>query len=163
MPPINAGAVCMTRLNAVGPARSGTGGRTKYNRTRQAYPKAHWIDAACVGASGEQVRLNAYLTPLLIRATGHGRRQRCRPDAFGFPHAHAPRAKRFLGFQTGDMVRAVIPRGTFTGTHTGRIAIRYRPSFRLNGFDVHPKYLTIIHYADGYEYLKGEKAHSSAA
>jgi hypothetical protein len=28
----------------------GTGGQTKFNRTRFGLPKEHWIDAACVGA-----------------------------------------------------------------------------------------------------------------
>ena len=36
-----------------------SGGRTKFNRTQQCYPKAHWIDAACVGESGEHVRLDS--------------------------------------------------------------------------------------------------------
>ena len=30
----------------------GTGGRTKFDRTRQGHPKDRWIDAACVGESG---------------------------------------------------------------------------------------------------------------
>jgi hypothetical protein len=34
-----------------------SGSRTKFNRTQQCYPKAHWIDAACVGESGNQVSL----------------------------------------------------------------------------------------------------------
>lgn len=46
------------------------------------------------------------------------------------------------------------------GIHRGRIAIRFRPSFRLNGFDVHPKYLTLIHQADGYAYTKETVRHS---
>ena len=133
----------------------GTGGRTKFNRTQQDYPKAHWIDAACVGKSGEHIYLTEGITPLLIKATGHGRRQRCRTDAFGFPKAHAPRAKSYAGFQTGDMVKAVIPTGKYAGVQVGRIAIRFRPSFQLNGIDVHPKYLTLIQRADGYAYQKG--------
>ncbi|MBZ4665432.1 hypothetical protein, partial [Mahella sp.] len=36
--------------------------------------------------------------------------------------------------------------------HVGRIAVRHRPSFRLNGFDVHPKYLKLLQRNDGYEY-----------
>src|SRR5262249_46458060 len=40
------------RLVATGlPIEVGTGGRTKYNRTRQGLEKTHWLDAACVGAS----------------------------------------------------------------------------------------------------------------
>ena len=149
--------VLFHRLETTGlPLEVGTGGRTKFNRSQQGYPKAHWIDAACVGQSGERVYLNPSQATLSIKATGHGRRQRCRPDAFGFPKAHAPRAKAFAGFQTGDIVQARIPTGKFAGTHTGRVAIRFRPSFRLNGFDVHPQYLRLIHHADGYLYVKGE-------
>ena len=39
--------LCATGL----PVECGTGGRTKYNRTRLGIPKSHWGDAACVGAS----------------------------------------------------------------------------------------------------------------
>jgi 5-methylcytosine-specific restriction endonuclease McrA len=145
------------------PVEVGTGGRTKYNRTKQGYPKAHWLDAACVGESGTLVYIASDYIPLLIMATGHGRRQRCCPDAYGFPHAHAPAAKQFQGFQTGDIVKAIVPQGKYAGTHTGRVAIRYRPSFRLNGFDVHPKSLIILQHADGYAYEEGVKRHSSAS
>ena len=133
-----------------------SGGRTKYNRTGQQYSKAHWIDAACVGETGAAVKLDPNHVPLAITATGHGRRQRCRPDAYGFPGKAAPKAKRFQGFRTGDLVTACVPKGKFAGTHTGRVAIRHRPSFKLTTpeavFDVHPKYLTTIHQADGYGY-----------
>jgi len=134
------------------PVETGTGGRTKYNRCAQDYPKAHWIDAACVGVSGEQVTLNPDLIPLRIRATGHGNRQMCGTDKYGFPTRHRTRKKRFYGFQTGDMVRAVITKGKYMGTHLGRIACRARPSFRLGSFDVHPKHLTLLHRQDGYGY-----------
>lgn len=73
-------------------------------------------------------------------------------NKYGFPIRHAPRAKRFQGWQTGDQVRAVIPIGKYAGVHTGRVIIRFRPSFQLNGIDVHPKYLTLLQKADGYEY-----------
>ena len=133
-----------------------SGGRTKFNRTGQHYPKAHWIDAACVGETGVAVKLDPEQAPLVIVATGHGRRQRCRLDAYGFPGKAAPKAKRFMGFRTGDLVTACVPKGKFAGIHTGRVAIRHRPSFRLTTagavFDVHPKHLTVIHNADGYGY-----------
>ncbi len=135
---------------------AGTGARTKFNRTRQGYPKAHWIDAACVGESGAMVTLDPALRPLRIKACGHGVRQRCRPDKYGFPGTAAPRAKSFSGFQTGDLVKARVPTGKYAGRHTGRIAIRFRPSFRLTSkdttFDVHPKYLTTVQRGDGYAY-----------
>jgi len=53
------------------------------------------------------------------------------------------------------MVKAIIPGGAYKGTHEGRIAIRFRPSFHLNGFDIHPKYLTTLQHNDGYQYEKG--------
>ena len=137
------------------PVETGTGGQTKFNRIYQGYAKTHWLDAACVGASGLVVFVPSTLSPLQIIATGHGTRQRCRPNAFGFPIAHAPSLKQFQGFQTGDIVKASIPKGRSTRRHIGRIAIRYRPAFRLNGFNVHPKYLKTIHHADGYAYQKG--------
>lgn len=135
-----------------------SGGRTKWNRSRQQYPKAHWIDAACVGESGARVHLNAADKPLRVRAMGHGERQRTRLNRYGFPVGHKAGAKSFLGFQTGDLVRAVIAGGKYAGTHVGRIAIRFRPSFALKSegsnraFDVHPKYLTVLQRSDGYVY-----------
>ncbi|MEI6776862.1 MAG: RNA-guided endonuclease IscB [Chloroflexales bacterium] len=142
------------RLVATGlPVEVGTGGRTKFNRTRLGLAKAHWHDAACVGASTPETLTTVGVRPLLIRATGRGTRQVCRTNASGFPTRHKPRARTFAGWQTGDLARAVIPTGKYAGTHVGRIAIRFRPSFRLDGrFDVHPKYLTRIQRADGYQY-----------
>ena len=140
------------------PVETGSGGRTKWNRSQQQYPKTHWIDAACTGESGASVRLNLDHRPLLIGAKGHGERQRARLDKHGFPVGHKSVAKFSWGFQTGDMVRAVVPKGKFAGIHVGRVAIRARPSFALSTaafekpFDVHPKYMTILHRSDGYVY-----------
>jgi 5-methylcytosine-specific restriction endonuclease McrA len=129
-----------------------SGGRKKYNRGVQNYAKDHWIDAACVGERGRQVTLITKC-PLAIKAFGHGTRQMCRPDKYGFQRTKSkPREKSYLGFSTGDLVRAFIPRGRHSGSHVGRVAIRFRPSFSLNGFDVHPKYLTILQKSDGYAY-----------
>ncbi len=148
-----------TALQQTGlPVETGSGGRTKWNRSQQQYPKAHWMDAACVGASGASVRLNPGHQPLLIGAKWHGERQRARLDKNGFPVGHKAVTKFSWGFQTGDMVRAVVPKGKLAGTHVGRVAIRARPSFALSTaafekpFDVHPKYLTILHRSDGYAY-----------
>jgi hypothetical protein len=145
------------RLQLTGlPVEVGSGGRTKFNRKTRGIEKHHWTDAACVGASTPERLLLNGVKPLIVKAKGHGTRQRCRPDKFGFPKAHAPSAKYFQGFQTGDIVKADIPSGKFAGLYVGRIAIRFRPSFVLQmparKFDVHPKYLKTIHKADGYEY-----------
>src|SRR5690606_1587397 len=76
------------------PVHFWTGSRTKMNRMAQRYPKDHWIDAACVGTSGENVRLNPYDAVLLITSTGRGSRQVCRVDRFGFPRTGPKRVKR---------------------------------------------------------------------
>jgi 5-methylcytosine-specific restriction endonuclease McrA len=145
------------RLQLTGlPVELGSGGRTKFNRQTRGIEKQHWTDAACVGESTPERLLLNSVKPLLIKAKGHGRRQRCGTDRFGFPIRHAPAQKLFMGFQTGDLVRANVLTGKYAGSYTGRIAIRFRPSFKLTArdkcFDVHPKHLTTIHKADGYEY-----------
>lgn len=143
------------RLQETGlPVETGTGGRTKFNRVTRGIEKTHWTDAACVGASTPKRLLIRGVRPLLIAAKGHGKRQRCGTDKHGEPIRHASAQKFFMGFQTGDLVKAIIPKGKYAGTYTGRIAIRFRPSFKLTtgdkSFDVHPKYLRVIHKADGY-------------
>jgi hypothetical protein len=145
------------RLQMTGlPIELGSGGLTKYNRQTREIEKSHWTDAVCVGESTPQRLLLKGVRPLIIRAKGHGIRQRCRPDKYGFPKAHAPKAKCFLGFQTGDVVKANVPSGKYAGIYEGRIAIRFRPCFVLQlttqKFDVHPKYLKTLHKTDGYEY-----------
>jgi 5-methylcytosine-specific restriction endonuclease McrA len=135
------------------PVSTGSGGLTKFNRTRLSLPKAHWLDAACVGV----VEILEVLTnqPLLIKATGHGNRQMCGTDKYGFPSRHRTNKKVHFGFQTGDIVKAIVTTGRFVGKWIGRISVRARPSFKLTAkqtFDVHPKYLKTIHKSDGYNY-----------
>jgi 5-methylcytosine-specific restriction endonuclease McrA len=145
------------RLQVTGlPVEVGSGGRTKFNRKTRGIEKTHWTDAACVGQSTPEKPLLKGIKPLIVRAKGHGKRQRCGTDRYGFPIRHAPAQKFFMGFQTGDLVKANVLTGKYAGTYTGRIAIRFKPSFKLTtrgkSFDVHPKYLKTIHKADGYEY-----------
>lgn len=78
----------------------------------------------------------------------------CSTNTFGFPIRHRTRRKTFMGFQTGDIVKADIPRGKFAGRYVSRVTIRQRTSFTLNGFDAHPKYLKRIHQSDGFEYQR---------
>jgi 5-methylcytosine-specific restriction endonuclease McrA len=145
------------RLQSTGlPVEVGSGGRTKFNRQTRGIEKHHWTDAVCVGASTPERLLLKAVKPLIVKAKGHGRRQRCGTDRYGFPIRHAPAQKFFMNFQTGDLVKADVLTGKYAGTYTGRIAIRFKPSFKLTtggkNFDVHPKYLKTIHKADGYEY-----------
>jgi hypothetical protein len=132
---------------------TGTGGRTQYHRTRLGLPKTHWLDAACVGAS-TPVRLTVEKgSAFPIQATGHGKRQRCGTDKYGFPIRRAPCQKKFVGFQTGDMVRAVVPQGKNTGNHVGRVSVRATGYFRIGKADEIPyRYCRILHHADGYQY-----------
>lgn len=64
------------RLKGTGlPLECGSGGKTKYNRTRLGLPKTHWLDAACVG---DVDTLTICTTqPLLIKCDGWGSRQMC--------------------------------------------------------------------------------------
>lgn len=139
------------------PLEIGTGGRTKWNRSLQYYPKTHWIDAACVGVSGESVRLDPGLRPLSIASTGRGCRQVVKMNKKGFPRTKAGRIKRVKGFQTGDLVRLVQPKGKYAGTHIGRLA-----GIRADGrFDIQAPIdkitsiwhrFTLLQRADGYCY-----------
>ena len=142
---------CLKALDL--PIETGPGGLTRFNRTKRGLPKTHWVDAACVGASTPENLKIENVQALRIKAMGHGSRQMCRTDKYGFPRVHRTRNMGFMGFETGDIVKADIPKGKFAGRHVGRLsAVRQRPSFRVNGFDVHPKYLKQIHRADGFEY-----------
>ena len=135
------------------PVEVGTGGRTKYNRVRQNYPKAHWIDAACVGESGETVFIPATMCPLLIRAAGRQSRQMCRMDRFGFPRTKPKQNRRRFGFQTGDLVKAAVPNGKNAGAHIGRVAVRASGSFRAGAVDgINWQYCQLLCRSDGYEY-----------
>ncbi len=135
----------------------GTGGRTKFNRTRLGLPKTHWIDAACVGESGARVWVDLTHKPLVIRATGHGSRQMCRVDRYGFPRTSAKSVRRVHGFKTGDIVEAKVPKGKKAGTHIGRVAIRKTGSFNITtpaGIvnAICWKYCRRLQRADGYGY-----------
>ena len=149
------------RLQALGlPVECGTGGRTKYNRTMRNFPKAHWLDAACVGASTPESLGVAGCHPWLITATGSGCRQMCSMDKHGFPRTGPKQAKRVKGFQTGDLVRARVPSGKYAGIHIGRVLVRATGSFdirtahgRVQG--INSRHCQPIHRNDGYSYQIG--------
>ena len=111
------------------PVEAASGGRTKHNRARLGVPKAHCLDAACVGVVES---LHGWAMPvLMIRAMGRGAYQRTRLDRFGFPRGFLMRRKAVRGFRTGDMVRAAVPAGKKRGVHLGRVAVRASGSFNI--------------------------------
>jgi len=149
----------LERLKALGlPIECGSGGLTKFKRTTRALPKAHWLDACCVGKSTPEHLEIAGVIPLLITANGHGCRQMRLVDKFGFPRGKPKQGKRVKGFQTGDMVKAVVTSGVNTGVYVGRVAVRANGSFNLTtkvGKTVQGiahRYCTTLHHCDGYSY-----------
>lgn len=133
-----------------------SGGRTKWNRTRFSVPKTHCLDAACVGRVDA---IRHWQQPVLsIKATGRGSYQRTRLTKHGFPRGYLTRQKGHFGFQTGDMVKAIVTTGKKVGTYLGRVAIRASGSFNIQtGNDliqgIHHRFCTLIQRADGYGYL----------
>ncbi|MEY2335713.1 hypothetical protein [Acidithiobacillus ferrianus] len=144
------------RLKATNlPVEVASGGHTKWNRHRLQVPKEHCLDAACVGHADAIERWNQPV--LSIKATGRGSYQRTRLTKHGFPRGYLTRSKSAFGFQTGDMVKAIVTTGKKVGTHLGRVAIRARGVFNIqtgNGLvkDVHHRFCTLIQRADGYGY-----------
>jgi 5-methylcytosine-specific restriction endonuclease McrA len=137
------------------PVSTGSGGSTKFNRTRLELPKTHWLDAACVGVVETLKVLTSQ--PLLIKSQGHGTRQMCGTNKYGFPTRHRTNQKIYFGFQTGDIVKSIVTTGTKIGEYVGRIAVRSSGSFNIStklGLvqGISHKYCQIIHNKDGYNY-----------
>ncbi len=142
---------------------TGTGGQTKFNRTQQGLPKHHHIDAAMVCDTPKLEILTNQ--PLLIKCAGHGKRQVIHVDKFGFPRTnksgHKVRKsaliKTIKGFQTGDIVKAVVNKGKKIGSYLGKVAIRSSGSFNIKTTSetiqgINYKYCSIVHKKDGYLY-----------
>ena len=153
------------QLKALGmPVECSSGGRTKYNRVSRGLEKAHWLDASCVGANTPEHLHIAGVVPLLIAANGHGSRQMCLMDKRGFPRTGPKQAKRVKGFQTGDMVKAVVTSGVKRGTYVGRVSVRATGSFNITIKEgktvqgISHRHCTVLQTGDGYSYQKGEAA-----
>jgi len=136
-------------------AELGSGGHTKWNRTRLGVPKEHCLDAACVGHVEKLHRWN--LPVLSIRCMGRGSYQRTRLTADGFPRGYLMRQKSVRGFQTGDIVRAVVPTGKKRGIYVGRIAVRATGRFNIQTpagvvQGINAKHCTLLSRADGHSY-----------
>jgi 5-methylcytosine-specific restriction endonuclease McrA len=143
------------------PVSTGSGGRTKFNRTRLGIAKTHALDAACVGVVAD-VRRPAQ-PALRVKCSGRGSRSRTRTDAFGFPRGYLMRGKSVHGFRTGDMVRALVPSGKKAGVHTGRVAVRASGSFNIQTpagvvQGISHKRCRVLMRGDGYAYSSTSSA-----
>lgn len=133
----------------------GSGGQTKYNRQRLTIPKTHALDAVCVG---KVAAIQDWQRPVLaIKATGRGSHQRTRLTRYGFPRGYLMREKKVKGFQTGDMVKAVVTKGTKMGTYVGRVAIRKNGYFNIQTAHgiiqgINWQYCHLLCRGDGYGY-----------
>jgi 5-methylcytosine-specific restriction endonuclease McrA len=144
-------------LRATGlPVECGSGGRTKWNRSRFGIPKEHCLDAAAVG---DVAAVHGWDAPvLMMNCTGRGEYQRTSPDAYGFPRLRRMRSKSVRGFRSGDLVRAAVLKGKHAGVWTGRVAVRASGSFAIYARDgrrdgINVGLFSVLQRADGYEYL----------
>ena len=136
---------------------------TKYNRDELGLPKEHYYDALSVGEIPNKFN---FLTDkvLQISAKGRGSRQMCRVDKYGFPRT-SPKGSKFVeGFQTGDMVKAIVPTGLKKGgEYLGKVAVRSSGYFNIQTKTktiqgIGHKYCHIIQRSDGYLYNYKERS-----
>lgn len=132
---------------------TGTGGQTKFNRSRLGMPKTHALDAVAVGPVDHITLWPS--TVHVIGSAGRGSYARTRSDRHGFPRLLLTRTKRHHGFATGDHVQAVVPSGKKAGTHRGRVAVRATGSFNITTAGgtvqgIHHRHVRLLQRADGY-------------
>ena len=101
--------------------------------------------------------------PLFVKAIGHGNRQMCLMGKKGFPRAGPKEAKQVKGFQSGDMVRAVVTTSTKMGTYVGKVAIRATGSFNITTKSgviqgLNYRFFQPLHRCDGYSYEERDRA-----
>ena len=92
----------------------------------------------------------------------------CRMDSYGFPRTSAKSSKSVKGFQTGDIVKAVVPTGSKAGEYLGRVAVRSRGYFNIEtksslAKDIGYKFCRLLQRNDGYSYNYKERDVASLA
>lgn len=133
---------------------------TKYNREKLGLSKQHYYDALSVGEVPNNFN---FLTDkiLVISARGRGSRQMCSVNKYGFPRTKPKGSKFVEGFQTGDMVKAIVPNGSKAGEYLGRVAVRFSGKFNIQTKTktktktiegIGYKYCHLIQRGDGYSY-----------
>ena len=86
----------------------------------------------------------------------------CRMDSYGFPRTSAKASKIVKGFQTGDMVKAIVPFGSKAGEYLGRVVVRSRGFFDIKtksslAKDIGYKFCRLLQRNDGYSYNYKER------
>jgi hypothetical protein len=81
-------------------------------------------------------------------------------DKYGFPRTSAKGHRTVKGFQTGDLVRSIVPSGSKVGTYVGRVAVRGSGSFNITTAQgtiqgISYRHCQSIQRADGYGYTNG--------
>lgn len=132
----------LTQLTVI----TGSGGLTKFNRTRLGLEKRHHLDAACVGIVNIlKVLTNKILT---VKSTGKGTRRLCRMNKFGFP-CSKPRQSYQHGWHTGDIaeIKGIVGRVVVQSATRLEIRVnRKRIAGQLNEFRK-------LHSKDSYSYV----------
>ena len=144
------------------PVECGSGGLTSYNRNKRNISKTHYYDACCIGKSTPEVLYFGTKVVHVITAVGRGKHCRTNVNASGFPRSYLTRQKQFFGFQTGDMVRAIVTKGKKTGTYFGKVLCRKTGSFDIKASSgrvqgIRYKYFQLIQRSDGYFYSRIQK------
>ncbi len=137
------------------PLELSNGAVTKFNRSQQLIPKTHALDAVCVGNIGQIKNWNK--PTLAIKCTGRGSYQRTRLNKYGFPRGYLMRNKSVKGFQTGDIVKAIVTQGKKIVEYIGRVAIRASGSFNITTNTqiiqgISYKYCQLLLRNNGYSY-----------
>ena len=134
---------------------------TKYNRKELGLPKEHYYDALSVG---EVPNKFSFLTDkiLTISAKGRGSRQMCCMNKYGFPRTAPKGSKSVKGFQTGDIVKAIVPKGLKVGEYLGRVIIKSSGNFKIAYNNcivdgIRYKHCRLIQRGDGYSYSYNER------
>ncbi len=151
-------------LNKTGlPVECGTGALTKMNRIQKSIPKDHHFDACCIGSSTPSNLIFKADTVLFIKAKGRGSRKRVILNKHGFPRGYYARQKLFFGFISGDIIKAIVPKGKYEGKHDGVVSCRKSGSFDIKNMEgqklaqgVSRKYFKLVQRFDGYIYERRE-------